>query len=638
MLAGAAEAMAPFTALQDGVEAGTRPGRESKLYPLTRAWSSLGSRTVALLAVALVLLVAVAGLSYRSARAARAGAASVESTQAILQQAQLVLTLSTDAETGQRGFLLTSDPSYLQPYDRAVVALASAVQRLDDLTSAGGLHRDRVRELQFAIEQKLAELKATIVAADSIGVPAAVRIVRTGEGRALMERIRGSVGAIADGESRRLAEQEAVLTRSTREASYMTVVALGLAAVATGGATAVMMRGVRRRERARAALAEDAIREEAARRMAAIVESSDDVILAKDLDGVITSWNPAAERTFGYRAHEAIGQPITIIVPPDRLFEEGEVLRRMRAGERTDHFDTVRWTKDGRPVEISLSVSPIRDRDGAIIGASTIARDITERKRAEADLKRLNETLEERVHERTRQLEEINVELNAFGYTVSHDLRAPLRAMNGFATALVSAYGDKLDARGKDFAGRIVAAAEQMDRLIQDLLAYSRLSRDELRLQPLTLDDVVRDTLAALAAEIQQRRASVSVSESLGVVVANRQALGHVVTNLLSNAIKFVAPAATPRVRVWSEPTGGMQRLWVADNGIGIEPAYQANIFRVFERLHASEAYPGTGIGLAIVRRGTERMGGRVGLESTPGQGTAFWIELPRGRAADDGS
>jgi len=202
----------------------------------------------------------------------------------------------------------------------------------------------------------------------------------------------------------------------------------------------------------------------------------------------------------------------------------------------------------------------------------------------------------------------------------------------------VAGYGDKLDARGTDFAGRIVAAAAQMDRLIRDLLAYSRLSRDELRMQPLKLDDVVRDAVATLAAEIQQRGASVSVAPSLGVVVANPQALAHIVTNLLSNAIKFVAPNVSPRVRLWSEARDGMQRLWVEDNGIGIDPAYQANIFRVFERLHASEAYPGTGIGLAIVRRGTERMGGRVGLESTLGQGTAFWIELPRGRTHDDGS
>ena len=159
--------------------------------------------------------------------------------------------------------------------------------------------------------------------------------------------------------------------------------------------------------------------------------------------------------------------------------------------------------------------------------------------------------------ERTRQLAEINAELDAFGYTVSHDLRAPLRAMNGFAKALLTAYGDKLDARGHDFARRVVAAAEQMDQLIQDLLTYSRLSREELRARPQDLADVVGEVLATLQADIRQRAASIAVADTLGQVMANRPTLTQVVTNLISNAIKFVAAGVTPRVRIWSEPRDG---------------------------------------------------------------------------------
>jgi PAS domain S-box-containing protein len=383
------------------------------------------------------------------------------------------------------------------------------------------------------------------------------------------------------------------------------------------------------REQGEAVRGEEAEREEARRRLAAIVDNSDDAIVSKDLDGIIMSWNPGAERIFGYGAEEAIGQPITIIIPPDRREEEEAVLRRLRHGERTDHFETVRWTKEGRLIDISLTVSPIRNAEGTVIGASKIARDITERRRAEADLKRLNETLEERVAERTRQLAEINAELDAFGYTVSHDLRAPLRAMDGFAKALAATYGDTIDARGQDFMRRIIGAAERMDDLIQDLLAYSRLSRDELRLEPVNLGDVVREALRDLEADIRARAASVTVTDPLGAVRAHRETLRQVVTNLVSNAIKFMAPDVVPQVRIHSESRGDMRRLCVHDNGIGIEPRYHANIFRVFERLHGVETYPGTGIGLAIVRRGTERMGGRLGLDSTPGEGTKFWIELP---------
>ena len=265
-----------------------------------------------------------------------------------------------------------------------------------------------------------------------------------------------------------------------------------------------------------------------------------------------------------------------------------------------------------------------------MVGASKIARDITERKRTEAALKELTLTLEERVSERTRELEEINAELDAFGYTVSHDLRAPLRAMDGFAKALMADHADTLGSRGLDYARRIVEAAQRMDLLIQDLLAYSRLSRDELRRERLDLGDVVREALHGLEDEIRTRSASITIADPLGTVLADRATLRQIVTNLLTNGIKFVEEGSTPRVRIRSESRGLMERLWVEDNGIGIAPRYHGRIFRVFERLHGIETYPGTGIGLAIVRRGTERMGGRVGVESNAGAGAKFWIELPR--------
>ncbi len=250
--------------------------------------------------------------------------------------------------------------------------------------------------------------------------------------------------------------------------------------------------------------------------------------------------------------------------------------------------------------------------------------------RLREQLQRYAAELEQRVAARTTALEEANTELQAFAYSVSHDLRAPLRAMQGFAQALLEDYADQLDSFAQDYARRIVAAASRMDTLINDLLAYSRLSRAEIRLQPVSLAVVVAEALAQLDAELQERQAQVTVEESLPEVVAHRTTVIQVVTNLLANAVKFVAPTVKPQVRVWAEEREGWVRLWLQDNGIGIAPEHQQRIFRVFERLHGIETYPGTGIGLAIVRKGVERMGGSVGVKSQVGQGSRFWIELPQ--------
>jgi signal transduction histidine kinase len=245
---------------------------------------------------------------------------------------------------------------------------------------------------------------------------------------------------------------------------------------------------------------------------------------------------------------------------------------------------------------------------------------------------RVNENrqrLEERVRERTAELQERNEELEAFSYSISHDLRAPLRAMQGFSRALLEDYGDKLDDKGREFAERVVAGARGLDQLIQDLLAYSRVSRAELRLGPVDLGRVMGLATRQVETEMRARGARLKIEEPLGAVWGHDATLAQVIANLLGNAIKFVAPERTPELVARAETRNGRVRLWVEDNGIGIDPQHHERIFRVFERLHGSDDYPGTGIGLAIVRKGVERMGGRAGVESQLGQGSRFWIELP---------
>jgi signal transduction histidine kinase len=190
-------------------------------------------------------------------------------------------------------------------------------------------------------------------------------------------------------------------------------------------------------------------------------------------------------------------------------------------------------------------------------------------------------------------------------------------------------YGDRLDPTGREYAERVVTATRRMDHLIRDLLAYSRVTRSDVRLGRLDLGRLVRAAVEQLDAEVRDRQARVVIEPSLPPVVGHEATLAQVIANLLANGIKFVPPQRTPEVRVRGELRDGMVRLWIEDNGIGIAPEHHERVFRIFERLHRTEDYPGTGIGLAIVRKGVERMGGRVGLDSKIGEGSRFWVELP---------
>src|SRR6185369_3816071 len=372
--------------------------------------------------------------------------------------------------------------------------------------------------------------------------------------------------------------------------------------------------------------------DEAWQRLAAIVESSDDAIIGKDLNGIITSWNKSAQRIFGYTPEEALGRSILILIPEDRQPEEPAILDRIRRGERVDHYETVRRRKDGSLVNISITVSPIRGSDGRIVGASKIARDITDRIRKEQTLRKvqdellkLNDDLERRVQIRTAELAETVAELEAFSYSITHDLRAPLRSMQSFATLLEQDCSAEISPLGEDYIRRIVTSARRMDHLIQDVLTYSRMARSDLHLDTIDTEHLVQGIIESYPA-FQSPGANIQVVRPLLRVLANEAALTQCLANLISNAIKFVVPGEAPRVIIWSEALGDKVRVYVRDHGIGIPTRHQERIFGIFQRL--SKSYEGTGIGLSIVKKAAERMGGSVGLQSEPGQGSTFWVEL----------
>jgi signal transduction histidine kinase len=220
---------------------------------------------------------------------------------------------------------------------------------------------------------------------------------------------------------------------------------------------------------------------------------------------------------------------------------------------------------------------------------------------------------------------EKNAQLEAFSYSISHDMRAPLRAMQGLSHILVDDYGNTMGPEPKSILERIVASANQLDRMIIDVLADSKLSRDQNKMATFDLDKMVREMVETYP---NFREANIEIVPSSAHVRGYGVALRQCISNLLGNALKFVPTGRIPRVKVWTEPANGRLRLWVQDNGIGILPRDQERIFDIFSRIHPDEDYEGTGLGLSLVKKAVEKMGGRVGVESELGQGSRFWIEL----------
>lgn len=368
-----------------------------------------------------------------------------------------------------------------------------------------------------------------------------------------------------------------------------------------------------------------------ASQLAAIVTGSDDAIIGKDLNGVITSWNSSAEQMFGYTAAEMVGQPITRILPPDRLNEEQDILDRLRRGARVEHFSTSRLRKDGTVLRVSITVSPIRDERGRIVGASKIARDITSMYHAHRGLEAHARELEATVIERTKVLEEMVAELEGVSYSLSHDMRAPIRAIHSFSEIVLEDYGDRLGPEGVEHMRRVISAAGRLDRLIRDVLAFTRLLPGDAVMTRVDADALVRGLVREMP-ELAEPNATIRV-DPLPAVMGHETLLTQCMANLLDNAVKFVRPRQRPDVHVYAEQRDGVVRLCVRDNGIGMDPEGQRRIFAMFERLPTKSTYAGTGLGLAIVRKAAERMGGSAGAESEPGVGSTFWVELSRADA-----
>jgi signal transduction histidine kinase len=349
--------------------------------------------------------------------------------------------------------------------------------------------------------------------------------------------------------------------------------------------------------------------------------------------------NRVAEQLLGCEEREARDQLLTTVFRIARSSSDDDALA---AALRTALRE--KQPVSGIPIAGSSPAQPERMRfwqlncqpllvDGDVRGAVMSMLDVTELKRAQRELGDANVMLEQRIQARTEQLAEANIELRAFAHTIAHDLRAPLRNLQGYAAALLEDEAATVSATGERFLRRILAVSQHMDRLVTDLLAYSQLSRAELRLQPVELDRVVQLALDDMETQIGASGARIETTAPLPAVLGHEAVLVQVFENLIGNAIKFVAPGVTPHVRIEGRVDGELAFVRVADNGIGIPEDKRERVFDVFERLHGEEQYPGTGIGLAIVRKGVERLGGSVRVEPASA-GTVFRLCLQRPRQA----
>lgn len=352
---------------------------------------------------------------------------------------------------------------------------------------------------------------------------------------------------------------------------------------------------------------------------AVLISLSDDAIVVKSLDGVIASWNQGATPLYGYTPDEVIGQPMVMLCPPDRAGEIGDILTKIKSGERVSHYETVRRRKDGTTFPVSVSVSPVNDEYGTTIAAASIARDIT----AQSQLRAAD-----MLATRNRDIEVANRNLSTFAYSVAHDLRSPLRALSGYSTLLLEEFAGSLSEDGRGYAERIVTTSKKMSTLIEDLLRLSSATRAALHLQAVDLGSEVDDIAGQLQRQEPGREVRFKIQRPVQVR-ADPILIRTVLENLVGNAWKFTSNQDDALIEFGTRSTvDASVCCYVRDNGAGFDPLYVGKLFQPFQRLHPAGEFAGTGIGLASVRQIVERHGGRAWAEGELGEGAAMYFTL----------
>jgi signal transduction histidine kinase/CHASE3 domain sensor protein len=618
-----------------------------------------------IVALPLVLLLPLAGVSLWQIKLLLSAMERVNHTDRVIARANQMQKLLLDIETGGRGYVLSGEKEFLEPYENAIAVIEPTLSELKYLISDNASQEKRIAQIESRYRQ-WNDSTPSLFAFQGQAIDKFLPILK--ERKRQMDALREEISVfIASEEQLRNQRSEMV-----REKTQLVIGSSIFSAIAIGSCLAYFTRREvteisRSYENAlKVARQEKETSENLAGRLLVLHEIDRKILLAQSLETL-------AQEILDYLIPSGVEKKGTIVLFDDRT-QKARILAGDELAKEISDCISLDLASEREQTLLIRDISSLPARSPALeqllergyrsllslamfvedkqIGdlclfatqpdafsdeETEIAREVADQlaiaiqqAQLRSQLQQYTQELEERVKERTQQLEESNQELEAFSYSVSHDLQAPLRAIEGFAQILIEDYSDRLDEMGHEYTRRIVAAASRLDRLIQDLLAYARLGRAEIARQRVDLTLVVREVLDELEPDLKATNARIVVESPFPLVLGHYNVLKQVLTNLLSNAIKFVVPDVQPQVRVWAEKRGTFIRFWVEDNGIGIAPQHQERIFKSFERLHGIETYAGTGIGLAIVKRGIERLGGRVGVESGIQQGSRFWLELEK--------
>ncbi len=580
------------------------------------------NKIVAAVAFGLLVLAGVGALSFWNAVREDRDRAWIVHTQVVLDRIDALGRDIADAESASRGYALTGDDVYVDSQRQATADLSAALAELHRLTGDNPGQQRILGALDPLVQAKMARMDEALRVRKSGGLAAVTDLARQGAGRSLMTQIRGWLAEMTAVEQgllqQRMAESSLTFRITKITIVSGTTLALGFLLFAGLG----IHRQFAERQRAEQALRS---REEQFRLMVADVTTY--AILTLDPRGFITSWNAGAQRIKGYREDEIIGRHFSCFYPEDALaagMPDEEL--RIAAIEGRSEEEGWRVRSDGSMFWANVAITAMRDSAGTLIGFSKVTCDLTERKRAEERVQGLNRKLEQRVKDLTVS----NRELDAFTYTLAHDLRAPLRHVNGFARLLAESAEAKLNDEEARFLDNIAKASKEMGTLMDELLNFARIGRTDIRHESVDLTRLVEDVRGRLRPETQDRSLSWDVEE-LPPVIGDPILLRQALMNLLSNAVKFTQTRSEARIAIGGHNGDGNVTVFVRDNGAGFDMKYSNRLFEVFQRLHDAEQFDGVGVGLAIVRRIVERHGGRVWAEGRPDVGATFYFSLPNG-------